>query len=104
MTHPQDKQLLQDIFTIGAILALSMFIYSVLHMNGGMSPADECANNVSYSLSPYQVHRLTGAQFPVIPREVVVSWCADNILTYEREIQSARQFPEFPHHLDMLID
>ena len=51
MTHPQDRQLAQDIFTGALLLVLAMLAYTSLHLNGSISPADECANTINESLS-----------------------------------------------------
>ena len=104
MTHPQDRQLARDIFTGSLLLVLAMLAYTSLYLNGSISPADECANTVKEQLSPFQAHRLTGAEFPLLPRQEVVSWCSRNVINWERDIESARSFAEFPHHLDMIID
>ena len=104
MTHPQDRLLAQDIFTGALLLVLAMLAYTSLHHNGSITPADECANTVNESLSPFQVHRLTGAEFPQLPRQEVVRWCSRNIMNWERQMEGARNFSEYPHHLDMIID
>ena len=104
MTHPQDKLLAHDIFTGALFLVVAMLAYTSLHINGSISPADECANTVYETLSPFQIHRLTGAEYPLLPRQEVVSWCSRNVINWERDIESARSFAEFPHHLDMIID
>ena len=104
MTHPQDRLLAQDIFTGALLLVLAMLAYTSLYLNGSISPADECANTVKGQLSPFQAHRLTGAEDPLLPRQEVVSWCSRNVINWERDIESARSFAEFPHHLDMIID
>ena len=104
MTHPQDKLLVQDILTAAMMLITAMIAYSSLHLNGNIPPADQCANTINETLSPFQVHRLTGAEFPELPRQEVISWCSRNVINYERQIESARSFAEYPHHLDMIID
>ena len=104
MTHPQDRLLLQDFLLCGLFLILGMMFFAGLDMSVTVEPVEHCANMINQSLSPYQVHRLTGAEFPDLPRDEVLSWCSTHVTDWERSIESARLLPEFPHHLDMLID
>jgi len=104
MTHPHERILIQDIFTGTAFLIIGMLIISAFQLGGNVSPADECANTITSNLSPFQVHRLTGAEYPELPRDQLLSWCSINVIDWERDMEAARQLPEFPHHLDMLID
>ena len=101
MTHPKDKLLFQDAVIIGLFLVLGMFLVSSIHFRMTGTPAEDCANVLNSAISPYQVHQLTGADFPELPWRELVQWCSENPITWERQIEIARDYPEFPHHLDM---
>jgi len=98
-----DEQIAQDL-SIGVCLFIFVITaVALLKDFGGYLPADECANRVIDTLSPYQVHQLTDSSYPAQYNEVR-SWCVHHSTDWQRSIESARSYRELPNLLDMNIN
>lgn len=98
-----DQQIAQDL-SIGVCLFIFVITAGALLKDfGGYLPADECANRVIDTLSPYQVHQLTNSSYPAQYNQVR-SWCVHHSTDWQRSIESARSYRELPNLLDMNIN
>ena len=102
MTTTPDERLAQD-FALGFLGLMVLFmVIAFMGETTAVSPADHCANVVRTHLSPYQAQQLTEGSWPYTKRAEIVSWCAANPVHWQREIKSARSYPEFPRTTDMI--
>ena len=98
-----DEQIAQDL-SIGVCLFIFVITaVALLKDYGGYLPADECANRVIDTLSPYQVHQLTNSSYPARYNEVR-TWCDLHSTDWERSLKAARSYRELPDLLDMNIN
>ena len=97
-----DEQIAQDL-SIGVCLFIFVIAaMALLKEFGGYLPADECANRVIDTLSPYQVHQLTNSSYPARYNEVR-AWCDHHSTDWVRSLKAARSYRELPDLLDMNI-
>jgi len=91
--HP-DKTLMNDlgIFLLGAF---SVLILILIATSSGYPPADECANMVRNSLSPYQAQQLVDTHEMPPSYNTARQWCANHLDTFHRDIQQAQSWRQF---------
>ena len=98
--HP-DKTLANDaaIFILGALLILSAFL--IMNTTAGYPPADECAQIMRTSLSPYQQQALTESEQMPPRYETSRTWCEAHLNTYNQQIRAAMKWPMYPSDLGL---
>ena len=98
--HP-DKQLTDDAvyFTFISVLTL-MCLFAYMSEHSGYAPADDCANRIRRTLSPYQVQQMTDSNTLPARYDYVRRWCETNA-DYEQALANAKTYPEFPSTPDM---
>jgi hypothetical protein len=94
--HP-DKTLVNDlsIFILGSSMVL-LLIYIMSSSSTGYPPADQCAQTLRTTLSPYQAQALTESDEMPISYETAHSWCEAHINSYATEITRATSWPMYP--------
>ena len=94
--HP-DKTLLNDfsIFILGSAMVVAL-LYIMSSSSTGYPPADQCAQVIRTTLSPYQAQQLTESeQLP--PRyETARQWCEAHLNSYATQVKHAMSWPMYP--------
>ena len=100
--HP-DNQIKSDSTLLAYVLFITITV-TMLFLPFGMAPADECANNVINSLSPWRVVLVTKADSMPASYSHVRKWCEAHATDYEHEITNAADKLEEEPSADMYLD
>lgn len=94
---PVDR-LIDDLKSGCLISILILPIMYVCLTFGGYPPADECANAVKDSLSPYKTKQLINKSDTSY--NSVREWCSINLTDWERKLESAQDYRESDYQID----
>lgn len=101
--HP-DNQIKTDMSFLTYLVATILIAVTLYCVPWGMAPADECANDVRNSLSPWRVLQLTKSDKLPASYGHVRQWCESHLEDYqELIIDTANTIEEQPRS-DMYLD
>ena len=101
--HP-DNQIKSDSTLLAYVLFIPITVTMLFFLPFGMSPADECANDVINRLSPWRVVLVTKADNMPASYSHVRKWCEAHTTDYEHEIMKAVDKLEDEPSADMYLD